>query len=53
MKYRTRINYTEERKALIWDRWQKETLCMISIACLTAIILQFRAYFPGQVVFVL
>ena len=23
MKYRTRINYTEEQKALMWDRWQK------------------------------
>jgi IS30 family transposase len=23
MKYRTRINYSEEQKALMWDRWQK------------------------------
>ena len=23
MKYRTRIYYTEEQKALMWDRWQK------------------------------
>jgi IS30 family transposase len=23
MKYRTRINYTEEQKTLMWDRWQK------------------------------
>jgi IS30 family transposase len=23
MKYRTRINYTEEQKALMWDRWQR------------------------------
>ena len=22
MKYRTRIYYTEEQKALMWDRWQ-------------------------------
>ena len=22
MKYRTRIHYTEEQKALMWDRWQ-------------------------------
>ena len=23
MKYRTRIYYTEEQKAVMWDRWQK------------------------------
>ena len=23
MKYRTRIYYTEEQKALMWDRWQE------------------------------
>jgi DNA-binding NarL/FixJ family response regulator len=23
MKYRTRIKYTEEQKALMWDRWQR------------------------------
>ena len=23
MKYRTRIYYSEEQKALMWDRWQK------------------------------
>ena len=23
MKYRTRINYTEEQKTLMWDRWQE------------------------------
>jgi hypothetical protein len=23
MKYRPRIYYTEEQKALMWDRWQK------------------------------
>jgi len=23
MKYRTRIYYTEEQKALMWDRWQQ------------------------------
>ena len=23
MNYRTRINYSEEQKALMWDRWQK------------------------------
>lgn len=23
MKYRTRMNYTEEQKALMWDRWNK------------------------------
>ena len=23
MKYRTRIYYTEEQKALMWDRWQR------------------------------
>lgn len=23
MKYRTRINYSEEQKAQMWDRWQK------------------------------
>ena len=23
MKYRARIYYTEEQKALMWDRWQK------------------------------
>ena len=23
MKYRTRINYSEEQKAVMWDRWQK------------------------------
>lgn len=23
MKYRTRIHYTEEHKAVMWDRWQK------------------------------
>jgi len=22
MKYRTRINYTQEQRALMWDRWQ-------------------------------
>jgi len=23
MKYRRRIYYTEEQKAVMWDRWQK------------------------------
>jgi hypothetical protein len=23
MKYRTRIFYTEEQKAVMWERWQK------------------------------
>ena len=23
MKYRTRINYSESQKALMWERWQK------------------------------
>jgi hypothetical protein len=23
MKYRTRIYYTEEQKAVMWERWQK------------------------------
>ena len=23
MNYRTRINYSEEQKSLMWDRWQK------------------------------
>ena len=23
MKYRTRIYYTEEQKALMWDHWQR------------------------------
>lgn len=23
MKYRQRIDYTEQQKALMWDRWQK------------------------------
>ena len=23
MKYRTRTIYTEEQKAVMWDRWQK------------------------------
>jgi hypothetical protein len=23
MKYRTRINYSEEQKSQMWDRWQK------------------------------
>jgi IS30 family transposase len=31
MKYRPRIYYTEEQKALMWDRWQKgESLCSIA-----------------------
>ena len=31
MKYRRRIYYTEEQKALMWDRWQKgETLGSIA-----------------------
>ena len=31
MKYRTRIYYTEEQKALMWDRWQKgESLSSIA-----------------------
>ncbi len=31
MKYRPRICYTEEQKALMWDRWQKgESLCSIA-----------------------
>ena len=31
MKYRTRIYYTEEQKALVWDRWQKgESLSSIA-----------------------
>ena len=31
MKRRTRINYTDEQKAMIWDRWQKgETLGSIA-----------------------
>lgn len=31
MKYRPRIYYTEEQKALMWDRWEKgETLHSIA-----------------------
>ena len=31
MKHRTRINYSDEQKAMIWDRWQKgETLGSIA-----------------------
>ena len=26
MKYRTRIYYTEEQKAFMWDRWKKGNL---------------------------
>lgn len=31
MKYRTRIYYTEEQKALMWDRWRRgESLATIA-----------------------
>jgi hypothetical protein len=33
MKYRTRIYYTEEPKALMWDRWQRGD-SLATIACL-------------------
>jgi IS30 family transposase len=31
MKYRTRIHYTEEQKALMWDRWQERSARSLSL----------------------
>ena len=36
MKYRPRIYYTEEQKALMWDRWQKSASLNAIIRHLTA-----------------
>jgi len=30
MKYRTRIYYSEEQKSLMWDRWQKGDVILLS-----------------------
>ncbi len=48
MKQRPRIYYTENQRALMWDRWEKGESLFKSRSCLIEAILRFTAFWPRQ-----